>query len=193
MMRAHPATLAGVTLAIAVFHSEPSHSETLRYPLVRAAPIVSLAGESRLLFDFGDLSGLDQSVISDAFLFASLPSPVRPSDVEIYVAPVTTNWLQGTATWVSPWRSQGGDYDGSLFTRVTLAKDQGGERLAVNVTEAVRGVVTGRLPAYGFIVSAPPGSRDGLPVSELNALGTLADIALVVNTAGAAAVVDGAD
>lgn len=62
------------------------------------------------------------------------------------------DWKEADVTWQNPWNKKGGDYEKTPLIKNTNAKTRVWEDF--DVTEAVKGIASGKKKNYGFCISA---------------------------------------
>jgi hypothetical protein len=71
-------------------------------------------------------------------------------------------WMEGSATWTSPWLTSGGDV-GPALGGTHLGNGKLGTWLRFDVTEHMQAIVSGHAPNYGFaLASEDPGWAGGV-------------------------------
>jgi hypothetical protein len=166
---------------------ETGAAERHVFPLAEARVISSPAAADRILLGFESLEGLEEVVVSSAFLELPLPSARLEQDLEICVYGLARGWRGQNATWSTPWTRAGGDLDESYFEEVTIPAGQRTGTVRLNVTQVVDEILTLGAPDHGFVLTAPLRRGEGLTAAERAALGSLNTARLVVTTANARA------
>jgi hypothetical protein len=137
-------------------------------------------GGSRILFNLESTAPAGDYSISRATLTLDLGSTVSEARMRLWIHPVTAPWTAGAAGWTSGWSKPGGDYEETVFAQADVDLQQKGP-LSIDVTQIVKEVLQYKMPSYGFIVTADPGTEKvGLSATELGRLQGLASASLLI-------------
>ena len=94
------------------------------------------------------------------------------SVLELQAAPLSTDWSPGTVSWMSPWRSAGGDMD--LASSRSFFVWSGSAQIRIDVTDVVRQWAGGTRQNLGLMIRSAglPGGHLSLPSPEDGLVGT---------------------
>lgn len=150
-------------LALLVFSSTLLLADVVEVPFGHAAYIAGQLGEQtrgRLLLR-AEIPDEALSADIDAAIL-SIPGVRLPESIPMVtfdVRRVVTSWDDASATWTSPWRAPGGDFDPGYVGRYTLTS---GDTAAIrlDVTRCVHAWQGGQ-PDYGIVLLRPDGEGGG--------------------------------
>lgn len=149
-------------LGLLVFSSRLLLADVVEVPFSHAAYIAGQLGEQtrgRLLLraeipDEALSADIDAAVLN-------IPGIRLPDSIPMVtfdVRRVTTSW-SASATWTSPWRTPGGDFDPGYVGRYTLTS---GDTVPIRlgITKCIRAWQSGQ-PDYGIMLLRPSGEGGG--------------------------------
>jgi hypothetical protein len=148
--------------------------------LAEVGVIHNRSGEVRVLLAPAAIDGLEDELITSAFLELPLPGLAPEEDIEIALHAVATPWRGRAYSWQSPWQRPGGDVEEAYSHVVTLPKGEPANELRLDVTEIVQDMVDGELGKNGFLIAPAAWRGEGFRVPELGVLGPLATGKLVI-------------
>ncbi len=163
-----------LVLVAPAFLVSDSRAGKAELSLAHTSVITNSEGDSRVLIDLGPLpSEVRGELVTSAFLTIPIPRVTPASDVVIRLERVTTPWVDRSPTWEAPWRTPGGDVEGTAPITEVLWKETARTSLSFDVTEMVRDVADGEAEDCGFLLTVPSHRGQGLSTAELAALGSL--------------------
>lgn len=139
-------------------------------------------GDARVLFRIPGIAELSGQFVTNATLEIPLAHTSAERDVDVYLFAVSQAWTDGTATWNSPWRVPGGEWDLDHYAIAQIGPRNETGVLRFDVSTLVRAIVEGESPPHGFILSAGPAEGVGrFRAADLAVLGDLSGARLDVS------------